>query len=130
VRISHDLGVQQAHHDSDFYQLFDLRQNNNLLHLCIYDIWIEEGSATLLGNLSQMASFNLETIYLRVAFTSVETVEWHQVAQVLTRPQFAKLHKVRLDVIRYGESYANWVDYICPLMSILGDILHVSVVQN
>jgi hypothetical protein len=83
--------------------------------------------------LSQMASFDLRTIHLRVAFTSVEMVEWHQVAQVLTRPQFAKLHNVRLDLrldlTLCDPDTTDWVvDYIFRCMSILGDILHVSVV--
>ena len=109
--------------------LFDLRQNINLLHLCICDIRLDKECFAFVEFLSQIASFDLQTIHLRVTFTSVETVEWQQLAQILTtRPQFAKLRKVQLDLTGYSSHNTDSVGYVCRQMSILGDILHASVV--
>ena len=116
-----------------------LRQNTNLRHLDISGIWLETAETTLLGILSQIASFDLETITLKLAGidpAEIEMVEWHQVAQILTLSQFVKLQNLRLNVVCYrgGDRHAcsctGWWNHINQRMSGLGDVLDISVYHH
>ena len=113
-----------------------LRQNTNLRHLHISGIWLETVGTTLLGILSQIASFDLETIRLELAGSDpvdIEVVEWHQIVQILTLSQFVKLQNLRLNVVCYrgGDRHAcsctGWWNHISQRMSGLGDVLDLSV---
>ena len=116
--------------DSGYGDHLDLTHNVNLRHLRVEGL----GGETLLNNLSQITSFNLETIYFEVNDYAAEMVKWDQLAQVLTQDQFVRLQKVYFDVIclvasadPYDCSGYSWVDHIRQEMSILGDVLDVSV---
>jgi len=123
------FGVQ-AHHscDPDIGGRVSLKQNTRLRYLDVSGIC----GANLLDILSQITSFDLETIHFGLfgcETANVEMVEWNQVAQVLTQPRFAKLQKVTLSLESHTgglDSCAGWVDYIRTRMSILSNILHVS----
>ena len=106
-----------------------MTHNVNLRHLRVEGL----GGKTLLNNLSRIASFDLETIYFEV-INDGAVVKWDQLAQVLTQDRFVKLQKVHFDVIcpvcsanPYDCPGPGWVDHIRQQMSILGDVLDVSV---
>jgi hypothetical protein len=114
--------------DSGDGDLLDLSHNVSLRHLGVEGL----NGETLLDILSQITSFDLETIYVQVDFGAVEMVKWNEIVQILTRDQFVKLQKVYLDVICHGYylhdcSGPGWVDHIRQQMPILGDVLDVSV---
>ena len=124
-------------YDSGDSSLVDLGQLTNLRHLRIDEIWLEDTGAGPIDILSRITSFDLETIHLRFGFESVvdhaAMEEWNQFAQGLTRPQFVKLQKVRIDVLCYVGDYpgacrcTDWANLMYQQMSILGEILDVSV---
>ena len=123
-------------YDSDVGCLLHLRQNTNLRHLHISRLWLETAGTTLLGILSQIACFDLETIRLELAGSNpanIEMVEWHQVAQIFTLSQFVKLQNLRLNVVchsggdRHACSCTGWWNYISQRMSGLGHVLDLSV---
>lgn len=133
MRSSWDVGIQAHHYcDSGGGGRVNLRQNTRLRYLRISGIL----GTILLYIVSHIDSFDLETIHFKLAGSNtrnIKTVEWKQVAQVLTQPGFVKLQNVDLDMDCYSDteshdcSCVGWVAYIRARTSILDNILHLSV---
>ena len=91
--------------------------------------------ANLLAFLSQITSFDLETIdFERIdSDPVVEMAEWIRVAQLLTEPRFMRLQRVHLALKCSNTAYhlvcpcTDWEHHIRQQISVWGNILHVSV---
>jgi hypothetical protein len=103
-------------------------QNTNLRHLHLFGIRLT--NEVCFDILSQIASFDLEEIQLQLRERSpndLRTVDWNQVAEVLTQPRFMKLRKVSLGLRCCGRYPTDYKGLIRQQMSCLGNILDLAV---
>ena len=107
----------------------NLMQNTNLRGLHLYGLDVT--NEVCFDIVSQIASFDLEVIEFNLSTrspNSVLTVDWNQVARVLTQPRFMKLREVRLNLQCIGRHYHDGTEgLIRQQMSRLGNILDLSV---
>ena|ERR1700722_12086245 len=111
----------------------DLTQNTNLRQLSLLGIGPRGGLSQIF---SQITSFDVEVIEVEVVVSLTsndEVVDWNPVVQVLTRPPFSKLQKVRLGVRCYFKTCCSGLhleDLVPPNASILGNILDIWVCHD